>query len=331
MVFDKQWFTKHQKKLLLLANSYIGKRILCIDGKKSSVGNNKIVKIEPNAITWIVNRNEKEVKLATEFRTHAKFSKRLYYTFKPLWYLAHYFDLGIANNLNESLNLGFDTLTSYPDADPETSTVDGRVGRTVVNETFSTIRAGAGNLVADNAATVTYSLHGSTTTNQYQGLTRSIFLFDTSSLTSNANISQAIFSYYVTSRSDVLSNGNHDNSKGNICAVNPASNTSLATSDYGNFSDTSFGASVVQNSLTDSSYENVTLNSSGISAISKTGITKFGLRYGWDLSNTLTGYTWASGGFQAVVLNTADQTGIANDPKLVITYTLGSANFLMFF
>ena len=44
-VFGPGFFKQHQEKLLKLANSWVGRRILCL--KKSSVGKNKVTKITP--------------------------------------------------------------------------------------------------------------------------------------------------------------------------------------------------------------------------------------------------------------------------------------------
>src|SRR3990167_8597062 len=112
MLFGKDWFFKHQKILLLLTNTLIGRYILRIHGDKSSVGKNKIVRIERNAIYW---RGKKPDEFVVEVRTHPKFAKRILYTFYPIWYLIHLWDTLFANNFAPNLNLGFDTLTVYPD------------------------------------------------------------------------------------------------------------------------------------------------------------------------------------------------------------------------
>src|SRR3990167_5137978 len=95
MLFSKEWFLKHQKILLWFVNTWIGRKILCINGSKSLVGKNKIIYIEPNAIWW---KGKKKREVVAEFRTHDKFGKRLYYAFKPIWYLIHYWDTLFANN-----------------------------------------------------------------------------------------------------------------------------------------------------------------------------------------------------------------------------------------
>src|SRR5688572_20225406 len=149
MVFDEQWFKTHQRSLLWFANTRIGRWFFRINGNASSVGDNRIVGILPNAIFW---KGKKRQQYHAEFRTHDKFAKRLYYGLKPIWSLLHLWDTIWANRVQPSWNVGFDTLTVYPAAGAN-SPVDGRVYRGAVDETFGTIIAGAGSTaVATDAA-----------------------------------------------------------------------------------------------------------------------------------------------------------------------------------
>lgn len=428
-----------------------------------------------------------------DFRTHDKFSKRLYYAFYPLWWTLHQWDTLFANNFAPQLNFGFDTLTAYPDADftlfenydapateteqagigdpnanawesqvftvgatdhsisrvtllakrvgtlashvvtvsikavdgsyhptgadlasvtydpvalstsytltdftfttpvllsantlyaivlrftsgtPSSSnyvslggtanpgsgvanekrhystdggsswnlagstweyyvygniTVDGRVSRYGVDETFATIWSSAGN--SKNSASGLISLTASSTSNQYSGADRFPCLFNTSALTALATISAAVFSIKPSARNDGLSGAASANSAAVLCASSPAVNYALANADFNvaSWGSTEFGRTQKQSLLTDDVYDDVSLNASGLAAISKTSITKFGLRYGWDFDNTTTGLTWASTGEQSMSFRTADTAGTSSDPKLVITYTTvsGPAN-----
>ena len=58
IVFSIEWFEKYQKQLLWFANTAWGKYVLRIHGDRSGVGKNKIIKIEPFAITWAYYGNE---------------------------------------------------------------------------------------------------------------------------------------------------------------------------------------------------------------------------------------------------------------------------------
>ena len=147
MVFDKQWFAKHNKTLCWFANhavlKYWFRRLLRIE--KDIDWNEKILTITPNSFTWdaklqYFNRsallktqseNPNETRLnrrlakkiltrieqgkiedkkyllpanKTDFRTHEKFGKRLYYGLKPLWYILHFWDW--STYMEPKLNVG---------------------------------------------------------------------------------------------------------------------------------------------------------------------------------------------------------------------------------
>lgn len=324
MVFDKAWFERNQSWLVKYANTGLGRHTLRISGGQSSIKNNKVVGLLPNALIW-----KHGGQIVAEFRTHDKFGKRLFSAFKPLWYTLHAWDL--LTRPVPVFNLGFDTLTSYPDANPETNTVDGRVTRNGVDEAFTTIRSGAGVESDDSTASMNIvQIVASTTSNQYSNISRGVFLFDTSSLPDSASISSATFSFYREGSNDTLTASSSANSSIELVSSTPASNTALVAADYGQIGGTSFGSSAIEASLVNSQYNDIPLNSDGIAAISKTGVSKFGTRYKWDLNNTTTGITWASGGEIRSQISYADTAGTSQDPKLLVVFSpSGNYGFFM--
>lgn len=138
-VFSKEWFEKHQQKLRWFANTKIGRYTLRINGDRSSVGKNKIARINTNSITWVKNYVTREV--VTEFRPHDKFAKRLYYAFRPMWWLMHGWDW--VTFQQPRWNLGFDTLTQYPESTGADNPIAERTVRSGIDENWATIRAGA--------------------------------------------------------------------------------------------------------------------------------------------------------------------------------------------
>lgn len=317
MVFDIHWFNKHQQPLLLFANTPFGRWSLGLWGKRSSVGMNKIIRIEPNAIYW-----RKGEEICAEFRTHDKFAKRLYYDFKPIWSTIHALDMLML----PQYNLGFDTLTAFPAAG-DVSPVDGYASREGVNQSFGNISLfGVGTNASTGGSTGDDTPHlvASSTTNQFQILRRSFFLFDTSSLGASAIISGATFSTYG-SASNTKSNqlGDPDYCLG---SASPASDSTLVAADYQTRGTTRFGA-ISYASFTASQYNDITLNASGLANISKTGISKFSGQLSWDIDNSFVG-SWAgnaSSGFRATF---ADTSGTNQDPKLVVTFSSGGAFLL---
>jgi len=204
--------------------------------------------------------------------------------------------------------------TFYPDADPETSTVDGYARRSAVVEAFSTIRNGAGVTVDDTFHLIS-QLAAAATTNNFDTLGHVYILFDTSSLGAGAIISSAIFSGYFQIKSNNL--GSPDL---HLASSTPASNTGLVSADYQQVGRTSFG-SITYANFTASQYNDITLNASGISNISKTGISKFSLQFSWDINNSFTG-AWVADVETRMAIFSADNAGTTQDPKLVVTYTV---------
>jgi hypothetical protein len=258
---------------------------------------------------------------SSEFRTNDKFGRRLYFAFKPLWHLFHAFDDLIAIPWVPQFDLGFDTLTQYPQSIGANNPVDGRLFRGAVDEGFTTIRGGAGS-TAEAGSGVTGNdcalLRASTTSNQYQYLLRSPYCFDTSSLTSSATISATEFDLCGEGRAPAtyLGSTNLD-----VVAATLASTSALAASDYGNIGTTVF-ATIAPGSwvATDGTYNNLTLDANGRANVSKTGVSQFAIRLAWDTVNSFTG-SWVSASDTSFYAYYSKETGTSKDPKLVVTYT----------
>ena len=75
------------------------------------------------------------------------------------------------------------------------------------------------------------------------------------------------------------------------------------------------------NHFSTSGYNPFTLNASGLTAISKTGITKLGLAEGHDILENDPGT--GNNSLNALGFYMADQTGTANDPNLVVEHDSG--------
>lgn len=321
LMFDTDWFIKNQSWLIWLCNHPILKYWFrwTLRIYKDVSFKKYIFKILPNNYHWIdekINKDKYIVKI--DFRTHNKFSKRLYYSFAIIWWILHYWDIFFANRFIPEYNFGFDELTFRPDADSESTSVDGYACRKDVDEDFATIIAGAGNVSNSNFDyTRAGAIECSTTNNQFKRNWRGIFLFDTSSLPDDATIDSADFSLYVY----YLYNYFGSEPGIEIVSSNPDSNTEIINADYGTLGSTSFSSASWADFST-SSYTDFTLNSSGLNNISKTGISKFGTMTDWDFDGSFGG-SWSSGDSCGVGVRTADKTGETEDPKLVVTYTSG--------
>jgi len=319
MVFSKERFEKHNKTLCWFANApvikYWFRWLLKIHNDIPF--NTKINQITPNSFSYNSKKVGDKIELTTDFRTHEKFGKRLYYGLKPFWYLLHFWDW--STSVQPALNCGFDTLTVYPDAGTGNTTVCGSVARGVVSSTWTSLVTGDANYTDTSlVASELFYLSAWDSDDNWYFLRRSIFTFDTSGLTTNATISSAIISFYGIAKNDGLS----CSPTLDIYTTSPTANNNLQNSDYGTFGTTSqTGSPIAYSSFSTSAYNNLTFNSTGIGNISKTSISKFGTRNAnYDVTNSAP--SWVAYANSKISAYFSDQTGTTNDPKLVITYSL---------
>jgi len=213
-------------------------------------------------------------------------------------------------------------LVVYPDAHPEVTSVDGRVDHMVGaldggdGIPWADLVAGAGTAKNDILAHLApvYMKCG-LNSGEYHYLIRGIFLFNTSPLPNDANIISATLSLYGVVKLDT---GNWLPNV-NIYAAAPASNIALAIGDFDSLGSTPFCDTPIAYAdwVTDG-YNNFVLNAAGIAAISKTGITKIGLRNtNYDVAGVAP--TWQNSEYYALTCYCAEQ-GIGYKPKLTITY-----------
>ena len=333
LAFSKGWFQKHQRGLLWLCNAPIIKYwfrwILRV--QRDIPIDKTINSLLPNCITYgrrFVDIDRVEQK--TDFRTHPKFAKRIYFAFKPLWWSLHYWDALFADRLVPQWSFGFLTLTTYPDPNPETTTVDGFAERTGVDtEAWATIIAGAGNAFNDSSSTARFvRIESGSLSGQWNTLTRGIFLFNTSTLGATAVVSAATCSLSGSIKVDDVG----WTPDVNLYSANPVSNTALANGSYGLLGSTAFSTAITYAAFSAAGYNDFVLNASGLAAISLTGVTKLGTRNAnYDVAAVS---PTGAAGFAIARLEgeSADTAGTTSDPKLVITYTLpvsGSARKLL--
>lgn len=241
------------------------------------------------------------------------FAKSVHCELMWLWEIIHKWDMNFANYISPKLNFGFDTLTKYPDPDPETNTVDGYVGYRPSETSWAVIRAGAGDICDDShGAGTAISFTVGSAQYLYEALYRAILLFDTSALTNLAIITATTLSTYSLGS---LPFG--------LVLSTPASNTGLINSDFASLGSTLQSDSYVSGG--DGSYGEalITLNSTGRGNISKTSITKLGFRCQADIDNSAPS---DNPGTTVSTYIRYSENGGATIPKLTITYSLPSGN-----
>jgi len=209
------------------------------------------------------------------------------------------------------------TATFYPDADPESTSVDGSIRHFTEDTTWANIRDGVGTETWDTSVDFqsAYILSG-LNTDEWQGIIRSVYLFDTSGLPDGADISATTLSFYGT-----LAYYNPWDLTLNIYSSAPASNTALVAGDYDSLGTTAYcDTGIAASSWNASGYNDFPFNATGIAAIDKTGVSKFGARDAtYDVANSPP--TWVGDSTSSIKNYFADQ-GSGYEPKLVVTYTL---------
>lgn len=330
LIDEDIWFREHQKLLVQMANIDFGRDLLNIPKEYP-----RIVRITKNEVTAIVGMKGDRIELLSDFRVGAKWANSIRYRWGAFQSYSRYFNFRapaiiernafISPLVSAKMAVRMDTLTAYPDPNVETSTVDGSVSLGGTSATWATVRDAADGSSADDSGTTALPLVGKNGTGQFE-IRRIFALFDTSSLTASSLISAATLSLF----GDGLAGANNDNDGDDFfCIVtsSPASNTALVVGDYDQVGSTEQhdagqrkDYSVVQNA-----YNDFAFNATGVASLSKTGISKYGVREGHDLLNSA--YAGANNTYNWKSFYMADQTGTTNDPKLVVTYTLPAAFF----
>jgi hypothetical protein len=305
MVFDKAWFIWNQGVLLWLLNSKLTRLwfrwCLRIKEKRDIAG------ILPNAIFM---NGAKDNEFVAEFRCHDKYSKRLFFAFKPLWYALHFWDLIVSPF--PSLNLGFDSLTVYPSAG-NVSGYDTYIRATGTNLAWATLRGATTGTAYPSATSLQASLTAGTTTGNYNLLDRAGALFDTTAIESDYTVTDATVSVKGSGKGNGLGSPDFG-----LRSFSPASNSSSSNDDFNNF-----GTSLIQSKYYSAFSTSAYMDFEGVtSMVVKAGISKFGFGLTWDIQNQTSGITWVSGGSSYFQFYAADRTGTSDDPKLVVVYTV---------
>jgi len=217
------------------------------------------------------------------------------------------------------------TTTFYPDADTESTSVDGfcRYDGTSWDTVHDATSANQG---CNDSATYIDSQSRNTSTGDKVSIRRGLILFDTSSIPDNDTIDEVTVSLYNTLIED------EDNDGDDFVAIvssSPEYNTSFSSGDYDQVGDSINGPTEMHDSsdridlgdMSTSSYNDWSLNSTGISEISKIGISKYGFREGHDIIDVIP----ASEKINLARFSSADYSGTSQDPKLTVVHLVGNS------
>ena len=168
--FDATWFHRWQWLLLAILHEPLLGRvfrwILGID--RAAVGHRaRIVALWPHGYVtareepgrrhlveyagfrprWV--RTAPQTVYTADIRTDRVFAKAIYAAFWPVWWTLHAWDWAIADRWVPAWSAGLSTLTAYPDAHPESMTVDGNLQVNVFGDTWANVIAANANTVND--------------------------------------------------------------------------------------------------------------------------------------------------------------------------------------
>jgi len=187
--------------------------------------------------------------------------------------------------------------------------------------TWATLRSTAGS----NASPADTSLYGGfsdSTSNNFVQIYRTILMFDTSAIPDTDTIDSAVFSIKgLAKASNAGTNLNY-----NIYTATTISDTTLQDSDFTltGFGTTALATAITHTNMSASAYNNFTFNVSGRGAISKTGVSKFGLLLENDITNSAPSSDGDStADNDRIEFASADTTGTASDPYMSITTSAG--------
>jgi hypothetical protein len=210
------------------------------------------------------------------------------------------------------------TFTVSPDANPETTSVDGYVQRSASNETISGIVGGSGTARSNGGALLAALLGAGTTTDRYAQVRHTILLFDSSGLPDGAFITSAQVRAHglsATSGLGALEVGVYESS--------PASDIALVNADYStlDFSTRLDSSSITTSNVDTSDWNEFDLNASGLALINDMGVTRLGLALVACADEDDGLVTWASGATSQANFESADN-GSGRAPELVVEYEL---------
>ena len=134
-------------------------------------------------------------------------------------------------------------------------------------------------------------------------------------------LDSAIFSIRGTAKADNLPATPNIN----VYSFAPANSNAVVAGDFDSLGSTALSTAITFAGYSTTGYNDFTLNADGRAQIAVAGITRLGIRNAnYDVANVVP--AWSSGSQSDFSMNMADAAGTSTDPKLVVTYTPGTAD-----
>jgi len=291
------FFDKFQRELLLVANSEAGRSLFRIPDKE------KIVKLSPNSYHTEL---DKGIYKAT-FRCYELYSAIVHGGLPSKKIKSENHIVPFIARKNRSLSPFFHlpmlSVNSF-----YSGAGDGHLGNHQSYPNYVTARDAATATHIDYTSATGFAMI--TQNNGGGGINyRSFFPIDTSTLGAASAIRSAIFS--------AMGSANYSDTDGksvHLVQTNQATVTELVAADYDNVTKTDLATAGILLHLANESYNDWTMNSTGIGVINRAGYTKLGLMGNVDLTNSNT-----DGPACGHSIYMSEQTGTTKDPKLTVT------------
>jgi len=288
-------FEKYQNELVSFCNTSFGRDCLARFGAKQAKDPYPVVRVSPDGFTQFKGIENGRIRKRSIFHSNSLFLKVFGQALSDIDLSQEYVEkikqnqkhLVIPHFMHETgllyaqlPQVMSSTNTFNPDADAESTSVDGRV----INDQSSSTWDNVHDAVTGSAADDTLGNGNSAVRSRSIGtrflVYRFFALFDTSSLTDSDTIDAGTkFQMYI----ETVGNTDNDGTDYlNVYTTTPASNTALVVEDYDQIDTTQQATSVDFGVLSATAYNDLTLNATGRGNVSTTGITKFGLREGHD-------------------------------------------------
>lgn len=202
----------------------------------------------------------------------------------------------------------------YPDAHPETTSVDGMVQHIGGSWTWLQLCALIGTIADDDGEWGECSIGADGIEDRWNFISRTFLLFDTSSIPLWATVISAILTLSCEQDGDGLS----CKPAINIFTSNPATNASLALADLPTLGETPLSVALGYDDITGIERHDFILNAAGRTAINKGGITKLGSRESkYDAANVEP--PWVQDRGSGIRVYTVEK-GTGYKPTLTIRY-----------
>ncbi|MFP4368601.1 MAG: hypothetical protein ACLFR2_03390 [Candidatus Kapaibacterium sp.] len=238
----------------------------------------------------------------------------------PLYFnILHFWDKNLANRFYPRLNAGFDFLESFPDADPETSSVDGFV-MSFSSGTLTEIISSQGSF-SENISQLECGLYSGTQEGIFTMLSRAFLVFDISALPQEANITAASLRLNCHSKSKEIP-VSLDDSALIITGHSSASDNDLTSADFSSVNGNIYGMSAFDE-ISLGANNTINLNSSFIQYINGLSHARLSLRIGSDVSGSVS--AWEPNSKLEYSFISADNASPGYEPMLRIDFFVHSS------